>query len=352
MLECHWHYENPESKSTRNIKPDPRDVALSADQPLVPLVALTEVCLVAVVVMFKEEVMLEAIRDLAVMTATNMDISRKMEGETKKEKKVENSAHIADDANNSEDSVKFVYLVGTNPDSSSKSELNDLFEAADNSDSASEYNPLEGLLNKTDNTIPPLQPVPDSDDKEEYDHRRDWRNASELCVTMYANLMHKLYKWDTKLDLWHDSKIYAKARGTVKGTAQHIKEDDGKRTFTHILDLGCTRHIFPDNSIFDSPLIPCKPKRFCTVNKAVFEANQSGSVEVKLNNDTPLSLPNTLFIPEISSTLISIGALDDAGYTITTCTAPRMIYVQGGTPSVHCYVDKVFRAIYPIVDKC
>ncbi|KAE9383520.1 hypothetical protein BT96DRAFT_1009076 [Gymnopus androsaceus JB14] len=88
----------------------------------------------------------------------------KVEGEKKKE---ENSAHVEDENNNSEDSVEFIYFVGNGSDASSDSEPEELFDTVNVEDSMSEYNPLDGLFDDTDDERPPLEPQDLSDDEED-----------------------------------------------------------------------------------------------------------------------------------------------------------------------------------------
>lgn len=131
--------------------------------------------------------------------------------------------------------------------------------------------------------------------------------------------MHELYSWDTKLDIWHDANIYAEARGTLQPieTVQHVKDDDGNKGLAHISDSGCMKHMSPDLSIFESSPTPCPSRRFRTANKETSDVKRSGTANILLNSNNSLPLPNALYVPEITSTLISIGSLDDAGYTIT-----------------------------------
>ncbi|KAE9383885.1 hypothetical protein BT96DRAFT_739441, partial [Gymnopus androsaceus JB14] len=50
----------------------------------------------------------------------------------------------------------------------------------------------------------------------------------------------------------------------------HIEDENNdsedSKNFTHILDSGCTKHMTPDISIFESPPTPCAPKQFRTAN--------------------------------------------------------------------------------------
>lgn len=94
--------------------------------------------------------------------------------------------------------------------------------------------------------MPSLEPQ-DLSNNEEDDSQEHWKGVAKLCAIMCGDLIRKLYSWDTELDIWHDRNIYATARGTLKSmeSAQHVKEDDGKKNFTHILDSGSTKHMTP-----------------------------------------------------------------------------------------------------------
>ena len=85
-----------------------------------------------------------------------------------------------------------------------------------------------------------------------------------------------------------------------------------------IYDSGCTKHITPyRNSITSFVKIP--PKSFRAANKQSFKAIGTGEMMIDVPNGTNISqlrLTDVLYAPEIGYTLVSIGRLDDKGYTV------------------------------------
>jgi hypothetical protein len=90
-----------------------------------------------------------------------------------------------------------------------------------------------------------------------------------------------------------------------------------RKESTCVLDSGCSKHMTPDESLFKNPPQPCEPKTFRAANRNTFTASRKGTASLNINGHIPLTLPDVLFVPELSNTLISIGCLDNAGYTVT-----------------------------------
>lgn len=95
------------------------------------------------------------------------------------------------------------------------------------------------------------------------------------------------------------------------------KSKDRKGNSTFVLDSGCSRHMTPNQSIFESPPETCAPKTFRAANKNTFTATQKGTAKIDVQGPAPLVLPDVLYIPELANTLISISCLDKAGYRVT-----------------------------------
>ena len=86
-----------------------------------------------------------------------------------------------------------------------------------------------------------------------------------------------------------------------------------------LYDSGCTRHISPNRAGFTS-LVETPPKVFRAANKQNFNATGIGKLTVDIPNGTETSklhLTEVLYSPEVGYTLISVGKLDDLGYTLT-----------------------------------
>ena len=114
----------------------------------------------------------------------------------------------------------------------------------------------------------------------------------------------------TNANLWDTSSV----KPALLNTANTVSPEEDNCTFTHILDSGCTKHLSPDLSLFTS-IARCAPRHFNTANKTFFKATHCGEAAVPIQSND-LTLPNTLYAPELAHTLISIGCLDNTGYTV------------------------------------
>ena len=85
-----------------------------------------------------------------------------------------------------------------------------------------------------------------------------------------------------------------------------------------LYDSGCTKHISPyRDDLIDFVDIP--PKSFRAANKQSFSATGIGKLIVDLPNGTgrsKLELHDVQYSPEVAYTLVSVGNLDDKGYTV------------------------------------
>jgi hypothetical protein len=86
---------------------------------------------------------------------------------------------------------------------------------------------------------------------------------------------------------------------------------------TELYDSGATRHISPYKSDFSSykPLSP--PVFLNTANQQCFPAVGTGTLTIRVPNEgteSELALRNTLHVPSIAYTLVSLRALDEEGY--------------------------------------
>ena len=95
---------------------------------------------------------------------------------------------------------------------------------------------------------------------------------------------------------------------------------------TELYDSGTTRHISPYRNLFDN-YVEIPPKLLSAANKWKFAAIGKGDMVIKVPNGidaSKLQLTEVLYLPEVSYTLVSIGRLDQCGYTTTfgsgTCT--------------------------------
>ena len=102
-------------------------------------------------------------------------------------------------------------------------------------------------------------------------------------------------------------------------TIELAKPDD---RITHpraeLYDSGCTKHISPYRDDFiDFTNIP--PKSFRAANKQTFSATGTGKLIVdlpKVIGRMKLELTDVQYSPEVTYTLVSVGNLDDLGFTV------------------------------------
>jgi hypothetical protein len=86
-----------------------------------------------------------------------------------------------------------------------------------------------------------------------------------------------------------------------------------------ILDSGTTRHISPYSNDFDT-LTDIPPKPLRAANQGSFSAVGMGELVIDVPNGveaSQLRLTEVLYSPEVGYTLVSIGRLDDMGFTST-----------------------------------
>jgi hypothetical protein len=108
--------------------------------------------------------------------------------------------------------------------------------------------------------------------------------------------------------------------------AAHANDARADGPVVELYDSGSTRHISPYRSQFES-LTAIPPKPFAAANKQRFDATGIGEMVIDVPNRADVSkmrLTKVLYSPEVGYTLVSIGRLDELGYSITfadgTCT--------------------------------
>ena len=98
--------------------------------------------------------------------------------------------------------------------------------------------------------------------------------------------------------------------------------DEGHQRDSPVVELydsGSTRHISPYKERFET-LSEIPPKPFTAANKQIFNASAVGDMVIEIPNgvdESRLRLTEVLFSPEVGYTLVSIGRLDELGYSAT-----------------------------------
>ena len=107
----------------------------------------------------------------------------------------------------------------------------------------------------------------------------------------------------------------------VAKVAAELASSDDRRDVgarAELYDSGCTKHISPyRDDLIDFVDIP--PKSFRAANKQSFNATGAGKLIVDLPNGkgcTKLELTNVQYSPDVAYTLVSVGYLDDEGFSV------------------------------------
>jgi hypothetical protein len=119
-------------------------------------------------------------------------------------------------------------------------------------------------------------------------------------------------------DSWMDKEGEETAdEGETAGTVITPMEED-LSPHTELYDSGATHHISPYKADFASYKALSPPAYLNTVNQQRFPAIGEGNLVIRVpNNGTEctLTLRNALHAPAVAYILVSIGALDEEGYT-------------------------------------
>jgi hypothetical protein len=134
----------------------------------------------------------------------------------------------------------------------------------------------------------------------------------------------------------------------------HIEEEFAAKVSTghengaiiELYDSGTTRHISPYHEHFET-MSSIPPKPFVAANKQRFNATGIGELVIEVPNGVDVSklrLTEVLYSPEVGYTLVSIGRLDDLGYSTTfadgTCT------IHDASENVIGTIPKDVRGLY------
>lgn len=232
--------------------------------------------------------------------------------------RVGGSANAAADTDSEDDGV---FAVNDQSDSESSFSLPDLLSVESSDDDAAERLNFD---------------VSDEDwfseiDEDDIPSSNEWETASE---TQSSGSDTCLY---TEPDTPHDL--------VAKVSNGHT--EDG--TMTELYDSGSTRHISPYKEQFES-LSPITPKPFTAANKQSFNAIGVGEMIVEVPNGVNVSqlrLTEVLYSPDVGYTLVSIGRLDQLGYSATF--ADGMCTIRDQTEDVVGQIPRSQRGLYRVV---
>jgi hypothetical protein len=105
----------------------------------------------------------------------------------------------------------------------------------------------------------------------------------------------------------------------VSGEAFVVAEAVQPAGVAELYDSGCTNHISPYRSQFEN-FQNITPRHFRAANKQTFSTTGRGELVIDLpygDGTTQLRLHDVLYSAEVGYTLVSIGRLDEAGFTVT-----------------------------------
>ena len=106
--------------------------------------------------------------------------------------------------------------------------------------------------------------------------------------------------------------------GDVSGEACVVAEGRQTGGVAELYDSGCTNHISPYRSRFEN-FEATVPRHFRAANKQTFSTSGKGELVVDVPSDegmTQLRLLDVLYSSEVSYTLVSVGKLDEAGFSV------------------------------------
>jgi hypothetical protein len=127
---------------------------------------------------------------------------------------------------------------------------------------------------------------------------------------------------------------------------------DGHRKNEHTIELydsGSTRHISQFKELFDT-LSTIPPKTFMAANKQLFNAVGIGEMIIEIPNGVEVSklhLTEVLYSAEVGYTLISIGCLDELGYSATF--ADRKCTLRDPAEDIIGQIPKSSKGLYRVV---
>ena len=155
-------------------------------------------------------------------------------------------------------------------------------------------------------SLPDLHQLSDSEDEGEGEPTGIWDELDWLSDSVSGETGDDSGDSDATEDL-----------GETLGEAFITTDTPSPANRTELYDSGCTNHISPFRDQFKN-YSAISPKRFRAANQQAFSAIGQGELLVDIPNGSETStlrLEDAFYAPNVGYTLVSIGQLDDAGYT-------------------------------------
>ena len=125
---------------------------------------------------------------------------------------------------------------------------------------------------------------------------------------------------DVEEELWSsdDEDVVVEELLDTSGEAFVVAESVQAAGMAELYDSGCTNHISPYRDQFENFQL-ITPRHFRAANKQTFSTTGKGDLVIDVPNgtgETPLRLHDVLYSAEVGYTLVSVGRLDEAGFTV------------------------------------
>ena len=179
----------------------------------------------------------------------------------------------------------------------------------------------------SDDQMPALEPLEDSDDDEDDGSSFDGASASVGSIFGEEDWFSEPEEvsGDTKIDIPEETYDHRSNPGQEGNDASEEAlvtdgpSKSGQYAFVQaeLYDSGCTRHISPYREDFES-FTEIPPMSFSAANKQKFNALGKGEMVIDIPNGIEISqlrLTEVLYSPEVGYTLVSIGRLDEKGFS-------------------------------------
>ena len=152
----------------------------------------------------------------------------------------------------------------------------------------------------SDDELPALSPLSDSEE-EDSDEEEDSGDEEELSCSDKGGVV--------------DVEDFLDASGLAFVVAESVQSAGTAELY----DSGCTNHISPYRNLFEN-FQNIEPRHFRAANKQTFSTIGKGDLIIDVPNGeggTQLRLLDVLYSAEVGYTLVSVGRLDEAGFTVT-----------------------------------
>ena len=204
----------------------------------------------------------------------------------------------------------------------------------------------------SDNLMPALEPLEDLDDDEDDESSFDGASASVRSIFGEEDWFSEPEEvsGDTKIDIskeTYDHRSNSGQEGNDASEEAPITDGPSKSgqyslIQAELYNSGCTQHISLYHEDFES-FTEILPMSFSAANKQKFNASGMGEMVIDIPNGVEISqlrLTEVLYSPEVGYTLVSIGRLDEKGFSFSAKFGDGKCIIHG--PDDEC-ISKVLK---------